>query len=58
VECLDWCFEGLDVEAEVWFDLVVPVHTLVYRFELMPLLFVDTVEAFEFAVGLGMVDAA
>ena len=40
------------------FDFVVPVDVLVYGFELMLLLVVDAVEAFQFAVGLWMVDAA
>jgi len=47
VECLDGCFERFDVEAEVGLDLVVPAHVLVYASELMPLLFVDAVEAFQ-----------
>ena len=42
----------------MWFDLVVPVHVLVHGFELVLFLFVDAVEAFQFAVGLGVVDAA
>jgi hypothetical protein len=33
---------GFDVEAEVRFDLVVPVYVLVYRFELVSFLLVDT----------------
>jgi len=51
VECLDWGFEYFDVEAEVWFDLVVPVDVLVYGFELVAFLFVDAVEAFQLPVG-------
>jgi len=58
VEGLDGCFERFDVEAEVVFDLVVRVDVLVNRLELMLLLFVDAVEAFQLPVGLGMVDAA
>jgi hypothetical protein len=44
----------------VWFDLVVPVHIFRDGSELAsaPFLFEDSVESFEFAVGLGMVDAA
>jgi len=42
----------------VWFDLVVPVHVLVHGFALVAFLFVDAVEAFQFPVRLGMVDAA
>jgi len=34
------------------FDLVVPVDVLVYRLELMPLLVLYAVEAFQLAVGL------
>ena len=41
----------------MWLDFVVPVDVLVYRFELVLFLFVDAVEAFQFAIGLGMVDA-
>ena len=37
----------------MWLDLVVPVHILAYRFELVAFLFVDAVEAFQFAVGWG-----
>ena len=58
MECLDGCFERFDVEAEVGLDLVVPAHVLVYASELMPLLFVDAVEAFQLPVRLRMVDAA
>jgi hypothetical protein len=58
VEGLDWCFERFDVEAEVGLDLIMPVHILVYGFELVPFLFVDTVEAFQFTVCLWVVDAA
>jgi hypothetical protein len=47
VEGLDWGFERFDVEAEVWLDLVVPVHVLVYRLELVAFLFVDAVEPFQ-----------
>jgi thiamine pyrophosphate-dependent acetolactate synthase large subunit-like protein len=46
------------IHIEVVFDLVVPVDVLVNRLELMLLLFVDAVEAFQLPVGLGMVDAA
>ena len=42
----------------MWFDLVVPADVFVYGFELVLFLFVDAVEAFQFPVGLGMVDAA
>jgi len=42
----------------VWLDFVVPVDVLVYASELVPFLFVDAVEAFQFAVGLWVVDAA
>jgi len=42
----------------MWLDLVVPADVFVYRFELVAFLFVDTVDAFQFAVCLGMVDAA
>ena len=51
-------FLGFDVEAGVRFDFVVPVYVFVYGFELVLFLFVDAVEAFQFAVRLGMVDAA
>jgi hypothetical protein len=52
VEGLDWGFERFDVEAEAWFDLVVPVYVFVSGFELVSFLFVDAVEAFQFAVCL------
>ena len=42
----------------MWLDLVVPADVFVYGFELVPFLFVDTVDAFQFAVCLGMVDVA
>jgi len=42
----------------VWLNIVMPVDVFVYAFQLMPFLFVDAVEAFELAVGLGVVDAA
>jgi hypothetical protein len=42
----------------VWFNLVVPVHVFVYGSELVTFLFVDAVEAFQFPVGLGVVDVA
>ncbi len=58
MEGLDWCLERFDVQAEVWFDFVVPVDVLVYRFELVLFLFVDAVDAFQFPVGLGVTDAA
>jgi len=41
----------------VWFDLVVPVYVFVYASELVAFLVVDAVEAFQFAVRLGMVAA-
>ena len=49
---MDGCFERFDVEAEVWFDFVVPVDVLVDGFELVAFLFVDAVEVFHFAVRL------
>ena len=49
---MDWGFERFDVEAEVWFDLVVPVYVFVYASELVSFLFVDAVDAFQFAVCL------
>ena len=58
MEGLDWCFERFYVEAEVRFDLVVPVHVFGYGFELVSFLFVDAVDAFQLAVCLGVVDAA
>lgn len=39
------------------FDLAVPLDVFLYRFELVTFLFVDSVEAFQLTVGLGMVDA-
>jgi hypothetical protein len=47
---LDRCFKGFDVEAHMRFDLVMPVDVLIDGFELMPLLFVDAVEAFRLPV--------
>ena len=58
MERLDRCPQGFDVEAEVWFDLVMPVYVLVYGFELVAFLFVDAAEAFQLPVRLGMIDAA
>ena len=42
----------------MWFNLVMPVHVLVYGFELVLFLFVDAVDAFQFPVRLGVTDAA
>jgi hypothetical protein len=43
----------------VWFDLVVPVDVFgdVSELASAPFLFEDSVESFQFSVGLGVVDA-
>ena len=55
VESLDGRLQLLDVQAEVRLDLVVLFHVLFYGTELMPLLLVYSVEAFELPVGLRMI---